>query len=133
MTRCACTSRLMSVVGPEVMLNKYNLEFLKMAIPVALQSHCGASREIQVLQPNRSCRERSSAEMRAAPAPAGVVRRERRSHSAPCWGTRTSPGCDWPRHYSRKPPCLQTCLFFHKCCWFALSVVECIFVKLCLF
>lgn len=46
-----------------------------MAIPVALQSHCGASWEIQVLQPNRGCRERSSVEMGAAPAPAGVVRR----------------------------------------------------------
>lgn len=65
----------MSVVGPEVMLNKYNLEFKKMAIPVALQSHCGTSWEIQVLQPNRSWRERSSVEMRAAPALAGVVRR----------------------------------------------------------
>lgn len=29
MTRCAYTSRLMSVVGPEVMLNKYNLELKK--------------------------------------------------------------------------------------------------------
>lgn len=29
MTRCACTSILVSVLGPEVMLNKYNLEFSK--------------------------------------------------------------------------------------------------------
>lgn len=32
MTRCAYTSRLMSVVGPEVMLNKYNLELKKKKI-----------------------------------------------------------------------------------------------------
>lgn len=29
MTRCACTGRLVSVLSPEVMLSKYNLEFWK--------------------------------------------------------------------------------------------------------
>lgn len=62
----------MSVVGPEVMLNKYNLEFKKMAIPVALQSHSGTSWEIQVLKPNRSWRKLSSVEMRPAQEPVGV-------------------------------------------------------------
>lgn len=62
MTRCAYTSRLMSVVGPEVMLNKYNLELKKKkkAIPVALQSHSSTSWEIQVLKQSQSLKKLSS-------------------------------------------------------------------------
>lgn len=50
----------MSVVGPEVMLNKYNLELKKkrqkkkQAVPVASQSHFSTSWEMRVLKPEQS-------------------------------------------------------------------------------